>query len=190
MSRLAKILLYFFILFLFTQYSNAETKNTNIICNQPYALCNTSPCIPIPGSKDKAICFCSVFDGISVGNTSCALRKRTTDQFSQINLVSSYSFADVKVNRLMTCPAGHRWTFCLDKPCIVDPRNPNQAICRCDIETTESYVTFGGQCDTSTCSNTLYSAANIAEINTGNQALMEALGLSHAPVAICPLSKS
>jgi len=174
---------------MFSYTSDAATSTDgSFVCNQPYALCDASPCIPIPGIKDKAICFCSVFNGVSMGNLSCDKRKPFKNQHGEVHLVSNYSFANAKFNHLMTCPAGHRWTFCLDKSCIVDPRNPNNAICTCDIKYTQTYVTFGGECDTNTCADTLYSAATTQDIENGNNALMQALNLTQPPLTACPIS--
>jgi len=169
------------VMFLFSAPSEA------VICKQPYALCDTSPCVPIPGMKNQAICLCSVFNGYSLGNKTCEQRKPYTTKYNnEQHLFSNYSFANMSVNKLMTCPAGTPWTFCLDKPCIVDPRNPNNAICTCDIVKTQTYVTFGGDCDTSTCGNTLYSAATPDVMKSGDAQLTKFLKLSTSPVVVCP----
>jgi hypothetical protein len=172
------------LLLMFCLYS---TTSFAVVCNRPYALCDTSPCIPIPGMKNKAICFCSVFNGYSLGNKSCQARKPYKTKYNnELHMVSNYSFANMSVHKLMNCPSGTPWTFCLDKPCIVDPRNPYNTICTCDIVKTGRYVTFGGDCDTSTCGNTLYSGAAPDVMKSGDAQLMKVLNILASPVSVCP----
>jgi hypothetical protein len=164
-----------------------STQQGNVVCDQPYALCTTATCVPMPGTKDKALCFCNIFSGASYGTTSCEHRKPSVDSHNNHYLFSTFSFEDYATNAMMTCPAGTPWTFCLDKPCQVDPRNSNQAICSCDIIRTGEYITLGGECNTSTCGNTLYSGASVADIKQAAQILLKKLNLKKSPIRICPV---
>jgi hypothetical protein len=157
-----------------------------IVCNQPYAICTTATCIPAPGIKGKAICFCNVAQGNSLGSAACAKRKPSMDNYGQQHLTSSYSFANMEVTRAMTCDKGKGWTFCLDKPCLVDPRNANQAVCTCDIFHSTPYITMGGECNKASCSNTLFSGATLEQVKNGTAILMKATGQTTSPVKFCP----
>jgi hypothetical protein len=174
-----------FLLLACLPYATWGATSALIACNQPYALCTTAVCIPAPGINKKSICFCNVFEGISVGTKSCALRKMKKIAQGRIKLTSSFSFENAGVDKVITCPSGNPWTFCLDKPCLIDPRNSNQAICTCDIVTSGKYVTLGGVCDISTCSNTLYSGATFTQLDQGTKILLKALNLTKTPMKFC-----
>lgn len=164
----------------------AENAKTGITCKQPYAICTTAVCVPMPGVEGKALCFCNVADGISFGNLSCEQRKPQKSHGKTYNIVSTFSFDDAPTNSVMSCPAGHAWTNCLNKPCQIDPRNSNQALCTCDIEQSTPFITFGGECDTSTCNNTLYSGAPLASLDEATGVLLKAMNLAKSPVKTCP----
>ncbi len=175
----------------FLPLSFAKNTQEGVTCNQPYAICTTAVCAPMPGVKDKAICFCNVADGISYGNLSCDKRKPQKGPGHTYSIVSTFSFDNAPTNSIMTCPAGNAWTFCLDKPCQIDPRNSNQALCTCDIVKPGTqgakgdYITFGGECDTSTCSNTLYSGAPLSALNQATGVLLKAMNLTSSPIKAC-----
>lgn len=183
MHKLA-MLIFSLVMIIYTA-AYANNSGGSIVCKQPYALCTTATCVPMPGDKNKSLCFCNVFDGYSTGSLSCAKRKPYTGPHGNQHIVSTFSFEDYATNKAMTCPSGKPWAFCLDKPCQIDPRNSNQAICACDIMTKGASVTLGGQCNTSTCDNTLYSAASASELDGGTQALMKAMKLTESPVRVC-----
>jgi hypothetical protein len=185
-----KIILWMVSLFLVSSACFVETSASSsyAVCNQPYALCTTAPCRPIPGTKNQSVCSCVVQNGPSLGQLACDKRKPSSNSQGQQLLTSTYSFENSATNKVMTCKGNHRWTNCLDKPCVIKPHNSNQATCTCDIVQTESFLTFGGQCDTSTCGTTLYSGAT-SEMNLqGTQALVQALHLTKSPMQSCPSS--
>lgn len=62
---------------------------------------------------------------------------------------------------MMTCPRGNPWANCLDRLCTVDPMNPTKAICQCDVSYEKEFITWGGNCDTSTCSTGYWSGDTI-----------------------------
>jgi hypothetical protein len=125
------------------------------LCRQSYALCTTAACRPSPDDATLALCRCFVEDGYSIGFTSCGERKP-----SGKTVVSTFSTQNVTSRfHTMICPAQYRWANCLDVPCQVDPGNPDEALCRCPIVETGPSLTFGGACDTSTCSAVIWSAA-------------------------------
>jgi hypothetical protein len=169
-------------------FSATQNSENYAVCRQPYALCTTAPCTPIPGSKNQSICSCVVKDGASLGQLPCEQRKPTINSNGQQMLTSTYSFENSATNKVMTCTGNHPWANCLDKPCIIDPQNSNQAICTCEIKHTESFLTFGGQCATTSCSTTLYSGATAQMNEGGSKALMNALHLSKSPMQNCPIS--
>ena len=65
------------------------------------------------------------------------------------------------------------WTDCLDKPCVIDPINSNQATCTCSIKYSKNFLTFGGQCKTASCDTTLYSGASIEMLSQGTQIMVK-----------------
>lgn len=156
------------------------------VCKQPYALCTTAPCKPVPGSKTQSICSCIVQDGPSLGQSSCNERKPVQASNGKILLKSNFSFQNAATNKVMTCGGEYPWTDCLDKPCIIDPQNSNQAICMCDIKYSSSFITFGGQCQTASCGTTLYSGATTQMLDDGSRELAKALNLSSSPMMNCP----
>jgi len=171
----------------FAQKTFAESTEFQA-CNQPYVLCTTATCTAIPGVTDQATCRCIVAEGLSIGKSSCQERRPTRNEQGQKVLISTFSFDNAKENQVMTCKENVHWTDCLDKPCIVDPNNANEAICTCDIKHTNSFVTFGGNCDTSTCSNVLYSGATNAQFENAKQFLTKKLNLMESPTKMCPSS--
>lgn len=170
-----------------TVTSTTTTKTTNYVaCNQPYALCTTAPCTPIPGTKDQSICSCVVKDGASIGALSCDKRKPATSSTGQLLLTSNFSFENSATNKVLTCTGNHAWTNCLDKPCIVDPHNSNQATCTCDIKYSEKFLTYGGQCSQASCETTLYSGASFEMNDETIQTALKALNLTKSPMQNCP----
>jgi hypothetical protein len=189
-----KILLWMvrgFILINFNCFAGNENHaSQSYVCRQSYALCTTAPCKPVPGSKDQSICSCVVENGPSLGQLSCARRKPILNNKGQHLLTSNFSFINAETNKIMTCTGNHAWTDCLDKPCIIDSQNSNQAICICDIKYSKNFITFGGQCQTDSCNTTLYSGATTDMLNQGTQALIEYLHLEKSPMQNCPASKT
>jgi hypothetical protein len=178
-------------LFILSFNAFAATPSTSeyYACTQTYALCTSAPCKPVPGSKDQSTCACIVQDGLSAGRVPCEARKQTVNAAGQIQLTSNFSLNNSTVDKVMTCTGNHAWTNCLDKPCIVDPNNSNQAICTCNIVTSDSFVTFGGECNTDSCSNILYSGATVDEVEHGTKFLLQAMHLTKSPMPSCPAVK-
>jgi hypothetical protein len=125
------------------------------LCRQPYALCTTAPCERSPSDATMATCPCVVLDGYSIGFTTC--RERA---LAGTTLVSTFSTQNVtSAFGLLTCPAEVPWANCLDMPCQLDPLNPALATCQCQMVESGPSITFGGGCDTGTCSSVIWSAA-------------------------------
>jgi thiol-disulfide isomerase/thioredoxin len=143
---------------------DSPTKKTDVnafevdgawLCNQTFALCTTAPCVPSPTDPNISVCNCVVVNGYSVGFKSC------TDRAQSGNKVRS-AFSTVNVNAnfgVLTCPSGVPWANCLDVECEIDPTNPAIAKCQCVTVKTGESRTFGGGCDTATCTSTIWSAA-------------------------------
>jgi hypothetical protein len=125
------------------------------LCRQPYALCTTAPCQRSTSDATIATCPCVVLDGYSIGFTTCRERapagKTLVSTFSTQNVNSAFG--------VLTCPADVPWANCLDMPCQLDALNPALANCQCPIVETGPSFTFGGGCDTGTCSSVIWSAA-------------------------------
>ena len=159
-----------------------------VTCEQRYALCTSAPCVPDPRDPDKsALCECTVHLGISFGMTSCEDRRPKLRRDVTL-LVSTYSLAEYRTKATMTCPGG-RWTFCLDKPCTVDPMDPLRAVCACDVVPSEEFLTLGGDCNTLTCDSAYWSGAIAPAVAQGEAAMVRALGLDSAPDNACYLAQ-
>lgn len=133
----------------------------NVVCDQTYALCTSASCIPDPNNPSQAVCYCKVHQGKSYGHAGCSKRKPHMDEHGTHFVISTYSFDDAATKEMMTCPKGKPWTDCLDKPCTVDPANPTNAICMCDVHFNEESITWGGNCDKSTCDTGYWSGASL-----------------------------
>jgi thiol-disulfide isomerase/thioredoxin len=124
------------------------------LCNQTFALCTTAPCVPSKTDPNISICRCVVQNGYSIGFKSCTERAQ-----SGTKLVSEFSTVNVNPSfGIMSCPSGVPWANCLDVVCDIDPTDPAQALCQCKTVRTGESLTFGGGCDTSTCTSTVWSA--------------------------------
>ena len=170
------------------KYGDSPAPPEFFICNQPYALCTTAPCVFVPGSDNQTVCDCIVQDGYSLGQVPCEERKLVRSSKGKQLLTSNFSFKNSAVNRAMTCKShtGLAWTNCLDKPCVVDPQNTNQATCTCNVLRSKSFATFGGSCNTDSCSTVLFSGATLVELQQGSEALADFLHLDKSPVENCP----
>jgi hypothetical protein len=125
------------------------------LCRQPYALCTTAPCERSTSDATIANCPCVVLDGYSIGFTTCGERapaeKTLVSTFSTENVTGAFG--------LLTCPEDIPWANCLDMPCELDALNPALATCQCQMVESGPSVTFGGGCDSGTCSSVIWSAA-------------------------------
>ncbi|HWE68890.1 MAG TPA: MauE/DoxX family redox-associated membrane protein [Acidimicrobiales bacterium] len=125
------------------------------ICDQKYALCTDAPCVTSPTDPSIVICDCKIKTGYAVGFKSCSERapKGTT-------LHSNFSTQLVTAStQVMTCPADAPWGNCLDVVCNVDPHDASKVQCQCVLVEAGPSLTFGGSCQTNTCTSTIWSAA-------------------------------
>jgi hypothetical protein len=138
----------------------AETPDAMLIdgawfCNQTFALCTTAPCEPSQSDPSVVNCHCVVVDSYAIGFKTCPERAQAGSSlhsnFSTVNVNSEF--------RVLTCPESAPWANCLDVPCEIDGFNPAVATCQCELVETGPSLTFGGGCDTSTCTATILSAA-------------------------------
>ncbi len=165
----------------------SKIKSENRLCNQQFALCTSARCVPQPGDTTKAICFCDVKEGFSLSTVPCNQLTPGTDENGIRTLYSTFSLDQVKQGlKAMKCPDGTPWTWCLNKRCIVDPSNPQKAICVCDVKWTGEWTTFGGDCETSTCKTGYWSGATIPAAEDGAAFMQKSLGNSQPAVKWCP----
>ncbi|MFG1439205.1 hypothetical protein V5F38_08350 [Xanthobacter sp. V0B-10] len=172
--------------------SQAEAGATGmIVCNQPYALCTSAPCVPMPGDPAKAVCNCTVENGPSLGTQACPTLAPSTDARGVRTIYSTFSFKQFEAGKkVLTCPGGTPWTLCLNKVCTVDPADPGKAVCTCDVKTdTAAWVTLGGGCDGGTCKDRYWSGASVELLNDASAVLAKAVKLAKAPVNWCPVGK-
>ena len=150
------------------------------VCDQRYALCTNAACVPSATNPSILICDCVVKTGYAVGFKTCTQRAPGGDtvhsNFST-QLVTSHT-------GVLTCPADAPWANCLDVICTIDPRDPGRARCQCLLVKNGPSVTFGGDCDTRTCSSVIWSAAtsNLA----GSVQLQEAMKRLGRPLTLPP----
>jgi hypothetical protein len=157
------------------------------LCQQRYALCTTSACQPSPQDSSVAVCRCFVEEGYSIGYTSCHDRRpvgeTVVSTFSTQNVTSQFG--------IMICPAAARWANCLDVSCQLDPANPAEAICPCPIVERGPSLVFGGECDASTCSAVIWSAATppgVAQYPTAMQCVNQPVTFPATCPAATPMS--
>lgn len=185
-----RILVLIALLTLGANVAAAETGSSGekgIICEGIYALCTSAPCIPDPENREsKALCSCEVNKGINYGHTSCDERNPSKDDYGVTTLVSTYSFAQGPSKPILICPEGKPWTDCLDRPCTVNPMNPLNAMCKCDIIRDKAFVTYGGECNTLSCDTGFWSGATVGSYIDASNQLSNKMGMRDFPVTYCP----
>lgn len=160
-KSIVKLSIFSIFLFLTTQAFAAHKPA--IVCDQPYALCTSAPCIPDPKNPGGTICECVVQKGKNVGFSSCEQRKPVADKFKATHLISTFSFEQFATKKSLSCPKGAPWSNCVDMACTVDPQNVNRAICSCKVDNTQAFFTFGGNCETTSCNTGFWSGAVAGE---------------------------
>ncbi|HEX4045816.1 MAG TPA: hypothetical protein VHZ76_09145 [Gammaproteobacteria bacterium] len=127
-------------------------------CNSKYALCTTAPCTPMTGKKDEVLCACDVKTGYSAATQNCQPVKQTQAGelvYSRYYPVKSY----------VTCTNNRPWAWCLDKPCIIDKKNPSKAVCACSVVSDLGpYVIVTDKNTATTCTTGIISSATIEQI--------------------------
>jgi hypothetical protein len=175
---------------IFLSNTYAETSHNAIVCEQPYALCTSAPCIPDPKNPGKSICDCVVQQGKSAGFTACEKRKPSIDHYKVTHLISTFSFEQFASKKALTCPKGMPWSNCVDMPCTTDPRNTNHAICICELNATQEFFTFGGNCETHACTSGFWSGAVQGPASIALREALNKVVSNPAPPVICPTNSS
>lgn len=128
------------------------TAKVPVICDQPYALCDTAFCVPSQDDPSKVVCSCSVEKGPSLGGGKCSaigpigMYKNEDGEwiieagYAVGQITSTYSFhnaspvpgREIYPNNtsadytgdiyLKTCKNGN-WADCWNKPCSVLPED-------------------------------------------------------------------
>lgn len=128
-------------------------------CKSTYALCTTAKCVPIAGKKDLVSCQCSVKTGYSAGTAACEPVKSTSAGkiiYSRYYPIKSYA----------VCENDRPWAWCLDKPCVINKKNPHSASCACSVVSKKGkyvVVTNTNQYTKKTCTTDLYSSATLED---------------------------
>ena len=172
-------------------FGDEQAAKSNMqLCKHPYALCTSALCIPQPGDPTKAICFCAVEEGASMSSVPCNTIQPSTDANGIRTVYSAFSLEQFKQGKkVLRCPSGTPWTWCLSKRCTVDPSDPKKAICVCDVLRTGEWITLGGNCETSTCTTGYWSGATLKDFNEATAFMVKALSLDQSPVKWCPGAK-
>jgi hypothetical protein len=153
------------------------------LCAQRYALCTSAACKPSKTNPEISVCRCAVTSGYSVGFKPCQQRAPKGRQ-----LHSNFSLQSVTSStRVMTCTERGLWVQCLDVICEIDPTDRGHALCQCVNMKTANFLTFGGNCDTSTCTSVIWSATTApfpggAQYQKG----LKQLGITHPLPKACP----
>jgi hypothetical protein len=166
------ILICALLVFLWSFHSTTEGKN--FLCNHRYALCTSAACIPDPNRPEThTLCFCDVEEGTSLSTEPCDTLRPRLSKNGVETVYSTFSLKQMEDDKLkpLTCPAQTPWSWCLNKKCIVNPRNPRQALCSCDIKHNGPWVTLGGNQNPATCDTGYWSGAPIPNGETGWQYL-------------------
>ena len=101
--------------------SNEQATGAMRLCKNQYALCTSALCIPQPGDPTKAICFCEVEQGASMASVPCNTIQPTNDANGIRTVYSAFSLEQFKQGKkVLRCPNGTPWTWCLNKRCTVD----------------------------------------------------------------------
>lgn len=109
------------------------------------------------------------------------------DKYKVTSLISTFSFEQFATKKSMNCPEGLPWTNCVDMSCTIDPQNSKRALCNCAIENTQAFFTFGGDCNTNTCSTGFWSGATIENGIILRDALMQEMPLKSKRLPeVCP----
>jgi hypothetical protein len=165
-------------------------KSTMLLCKHQYALCTSALCIPQPGDPTKAICFCAVEDGASMSSVPCNTTEPSMDANGIRTVYSAFSLEQFKEGKkVLKCPNGTPWTWCLNKRCTVDPSDPRKAICVCDVLRTGEWITLGGKCATGTCTTGYWSGATVKDFDEAAAFMVKSLNLNKSPVEWCPGAK-
>ncbi len=176
--------------FTFAFGSEQAAKSNMQLCKHQYALCTSALCIPQPGDPTKAICFCAVEEGASMSSVPCDTNQPSSDANGIRTVYSAFSLEQFKEGKkVLQCPNGTPWTWCLNKRCTVDPSDSKKAICVCDVLRTEEWITLGGKCETATCTTGYWSGATVKDFNQATSFMVKALSLDHSPVEWCPGAK-
>lgn len=154
----------------------------NYLCEGTFALCTSAACVPLPDST-QAACSCAVLRGKSMASVPCDTVAPTRGANGTEVVYSMFSLEQFAQGKeAMKCAKDTPWTWCLNKPCTVDPADPDRALCVCDIVTnsTQEWMTLGGRCDASTCQTAYWSGATLADFQQGT-AFMQEHGQSIQP---------
>lgn len=124
-------------------------------CKSKYALCTTAPCTPVAGKKDVVSCHCKVVTGYSAGAKQCQDEKKTKKGI----LINSRYYP---VKSYARCSNSRPWAWCLDKPCLIDKKDPSSASCACSVVSNlGDYVIVTNKNTPSTCTTGIISSATI-----------------------------
>ncbi|WED42355.1 hypothetical protein [Legionella cardiaca] len=126
-------------------------------CSSKYALCTTAKCSPIAGKKGLVNCDCNVKTGYSAGTKQCKPVKETKHGqliYSRYYPIKSY----------VSCANNRPWAWCLDKPCIIDKKDPAKATCICSlVKNLGDYIIVADNYENTTCTTGIISSATVAQ---------------------------
>ncbi|MDX8550897.1 hypothetical protein KHC33_06810 [Methanospirillum sp. J.3.6.1-F.2.7.3] len=135
-----------------TQALSDKEITVPVVCDQPYALCDTAYCVPAQDDPSKVLCSCYMVDGPSLGGNNCSVLAPIGMYVNEYGdwmikagypvgqITSTYSFyhaAPIEGNEidpnntspdysgdiyLKQCMNGD-WADCWNKPCSVLPQD-------------------------------------------------------------------
>lgn len=148
------------------------------VCKSTYALCTTAICTPKPDNNGLVTCYCNVITGYSAATKPCQDIKQTYEGqliYSRYYPIKSY----------VRCSNKRPWAWCLDSPCIIDPKDPTKAFCACSVvQDKGDYVIVTNTYDQSTCNVGLYSSALVTQLDQITNFLKQQGQLSPFPIRV------
>ena len=127
--------------------ADAQSSPSAYVCKSKYALCTTAKCVAIPGHPGQVSCTCDVIDGFSFGTSDC---QASASKAAGELILSRY----YPVSSLVVCKNNEKWADCLNKPCLVDKKDPSKASCACNVkQNSGAYVIVTNKYTKSACTS-------------------------------------
>ena len=140
------------------QYPTTDNRSQLFnACNGPYALCTSAAC-EMDASGNET-CYCDVLNGTSISLVKPCQNLQPFTRNGKSYVYSLYSGIGQGGNgqpatiQKVTCSnVGGRWADCLNKICMVDPKNTSKAYCHCGKGSTSApWITFQDINSTTPC---------------------------------------
>ena len=120
-------------------------------------MCTSAPCKTVPAKDGTVSCACEVKTGYSAGQEPC--QERETSEGKELR--SRY----FPLPSVAVCSNNRPWAWCLDKPCLIDKKDPTKATCACAaVKDQGPYVIGADTYSDKICTTGLISSATVTQI--------------------------